>query len=144
MTITHRLDLAAIQRLLTSPQGGVYKDLLRRGLKVESAAKRNLGQDPKRIDTGRLRSSIQTAVLMRNGKPVVRVGTAVQYAIYVHEGTGLYGPKHKMIVPVNKKALRWKSRGYGKPSKGGYTYSMKSKGMRPNPFLKRALPAFKN
>lgn len=29
------------------------------------------------------------------------------YAEFVHEGTGLYGPHKKMIVPTTKKALFW-------------------------------------
>lgn len=138
--ITNKLDTAAIHALLTSPQGGTVKDLLRRGARVESAAKRNLGSGPKRVNTGLLRSSITTTLFTVNGKPIVRVGTKVKYAAYVHDGTGLWGPKHKMIVPVNKKVLRWKTKG-GKTGKGGYTFSMKSQGMRPNPFLKNALKA---
>jgi hypothetical protein len=142
MSVTHKLNTSAVHALLTSPQGGVVKDLIRRGLLVESRAKRNLGSGPKRVNTGRLRSSITTTLVMTNGKPGVRVGTSLKYAIYVHEGTGLYGPKHKMIVPVNKKVLRWKTKGK-KGGKGGYTFSMKSSGMRPNPFLKNALKAAK-
>jgi hypothetical protein len=29
------------------------------------------------------------------------------YAVYVHEGTGLFGIYHRRIVPTNKKALFW-------------------------------------
>jgi hypothetical protein len=145
-SVTHKLDPAAIQKLLTSPQGGVYRDMMRRGLRVETRAKQNLQTGPKRVDTGRLRASISTQMVVVNGKPVAMVGTNVSYALYVHEGTGLYGPAHKMIVPVNKKVLRWKTRGAGQAGrraagKGGYTFAMQSSGMRPNPFLKNALPA---
>lgn len=142
MTITHKLNYAAMQALLTSPDGGVIKDLLRRGLKVESQAKRNLGSNPKRVNTGRLRSDVKTTIVTFGGKPRVRVGTSLKYAIFVHEGTGLYGPLHHLIVPKNKKALRWKSKG-GKGKKG-YTFSKWSRGMQPNPFLRNALKAAKN
>lgn len=146
MTITHRLDITAIRALLTGPEGGVARDMLRRGLRVETRAKQNLQSDPRRVDTGRLRSSINTQPIMVDGVPAVVVGTNVKYAIYVHEGTGLYGPKAKYIVPVNKQVLRWKTRGHGmaarrKAGKGGYTFAMRSSGMKPNHFLKNALPA---
>lgn len=137
--ITHHMNFAQIQKILTSPLGPVAKDMMRRGLKVETAAKRNLSSDPKRVNTGRLRASITRKMVMTTRGPAVQVGTNVSYAIYVHEGTGLYGPKAKMIRPVNKKVLRWKVKG-GRGKKG-YTYSMKSSGMRPNHFLKNALPA---
>lgn len=144
--VRHRLDRTAIQRLLTSPEGGVAKDMFRRGLRVETKAKQLLGSDPKRVDTGRLRASINTQAYTVNGKPVVAVGTDVEYATYVHEGTGLYGPRAQYIVPVNKQVLRWKTRGRGQAARrkagtGGYTFAMRSAGMRPNPFLKNALSA---
>lgn len=131
---SHRLDTAAIKKILRSSDGPVARDLLSRGFRVESAAKRNLSADPKRINTGYLRSKITHGIFMTNSEPRCRIGTNVKYAIYVHSGTGLYGPSHRLIVPVRKKALRWKGRG-----KKGYVFSKKSRGMRPNPFLENAL-----
>jgi len=139
--ISHQLNTAAVQALLVGPTGAVAKDMLKRGLLVESRAKLNLQRTPRRVNTGRLRASIRTTFVMIGGVPAVRVGTSLSYARYVHDGTGLYGPKHKMIRPVNKKVLRWKFHGHGHPGKGGYTYSMKSSGIRPNPFLRDALAA---
>ncbi len=135
-SFSHRLDLAAIRALLTSPYGGVTRDLLRRGLLVETAAKRNLGGigGPKRIDTGRLRASISTSVVQRPSGPAVVVGTNVRYARFVHNGTGLYGPRHRMITPVRAKRLRFKPRGSRR-----YVYARAVRGMAPNPFLKNAL-----
>lgn len=141
--VKHQLNTGAVAALLASPQGGVAKDLLRRGLKVESKAKQNLGSNPRRIDTGRLRASIRTIMLMLGGKPAVRVGTGLDYARYVHDGTGLYGPKGAYIVPINKKILRWKAK-KGKGGKGGYVFAKRSSGMKPNPFLKNALSAAKD
>lgn len=134
----HQLDLGAVRKLLTSPQGGVVKDLLRRGLLVETQAKRNLGGigGPKRIDTGRLRASIATIVVTRGGDPTVLVGTNVKYALFVHDGTGLYGPRHAPIRPRRGKYLRFKPRGSRK-----WVYAKQVKGMRPNRFLANALPA---
>jgi hypothetical protein len=142
-SVRHQLNTAAVQALLVGPQGAVAKDMLKRGLLVESRAKQNLQRNPHRVDTGRLRASIRTTFVMIDGKPAVRVGTSVRYAIYVHDGTGLYGPRHRMIVPVNKKVLRWRPKGAGKVGKGGFVYSMRSRGMRPNPFLRDAIMAAK-
>ena len=142
--VSHQMNLAAVQQLLTGPNGAVARDMLKRGLRVESRAKLELGRDPRRINTGRLRADIRARFHMINGAPAVRVGTSLKYATYVHNGTGLYGPRHRMIVPVSKKVLRWKAHGpTGIPGKGGYVFSMKSRGMRPNPFLRKALIAAK-
>lgn len=141
MAIVHEMNFAAVQQLLTGANGAVYKDMLRRGLKVESRAKQELQSAPQRVDTGRLRGSIRARIITLDGVPVARVGTNVLYALYVHDGTGLYGPKHHYIVPVNKKILRWKAKG-GAGGKGGYVFAKRSSGMQPNPFLKNALAAF--
>lgn len=135
-----RLDRDAIRALLTSPQGGVARDLLRRGLRVESRAKLNLsgvgGSGPKRVDTGRLRASINTSLGTRNGQPAVTVGTNVAYARYVHDGTGIYGPRRRPIRPRRGKYLRFRPRG-----SRGYVYVREVRGMAPNPFLADALAA---
>lgn len=135
---THQMDLGAVRTLLSSPTGGVVRDLLRRGLLVETQAKRNLGGigGPKRIDTGRLRASIATVVVTRNNAPAVLVGTNTNYAMFVHEGTGLYGPRHTVIRPRRAKFLRFKPRGSNK-----WVYARSVKGMRRNRFLTNALHA---
>lgn len=143
MAIVHELNLGAIQQILNGPNGAVYKDMLKRGLLVETRAKQELQSAPARVDTGRLRGSIRARMITLDGVPASRVGTNVTYALFVHDGTGLYGPKAKYIVPVNKSVLRWKQKGSGKAGKGGYVYAKKSSGMRPNPFLRNALVAFK-
>lgn len=78
-----RLDPEAIQRLLTSENGPVGRDLLRRAVRVEAAAKRACP-----VDTGRLRASL-THVIEEDGEGLYAVvGTNVEYAIYVELGTG--------------------------------------------------------
>jgi hypothetical protein len=143
MSVTHKLDLGAVNKLLTSPTGGVAKDLLRRGLKVETRAKQLLNASPRRVDTGRLRSSVRAVLVVVNGKPAVTIGTNVKYARYVHDGTGIFGPYSEVIRPVNKKVMKWASKTHGaKSGKGkGFVFAKYTIGMRPNPFLKNALPA---
>jgi bacteriophage HK97-gp10 putative tail-component len=128
----------ALNVLLSSPTGAVAKDLFRRGKKVETKAKLNLQRPPKRVDTGHLRSSIHTQLVIVNGAPAVRVGTLVEYAIYVHDGTGIYGPRHTYIRPVTAKVLSWKTKG------GHRIYAYKVRGMKPNPFLRDAMSAAKD
>lgn len=62
--------------------GCVARDLMRRGYKVEAQAKRDAP-----VDTGRLRASIKTEAFTRDGLPGARVGSDVNYARWVHDGT---------------------------------------------------------
>lgn len=138
------LNTQEINKLLQSPSGAVAQDLLIRGNRVKNAAQRLCP-----VDQGRLRASISTELAFDEGELVVRVGTNVDYAIYVHNGTGIYGPEKRPIVPVRAKALRWAQRNnsgrgrrrYRNGSTDGYVYSKRSKGTRGRPFLTKALPA---
>jgi hypothetical protein len=136
---SHQLDTAALRRVLSSERGGLGRDLLRRGLKVETQAKRNLAggpSGPKRIDSGRLRSSVTTVMVERNGDLAVLIGTNVRYARYVHDGTGIYGPRRQMIRPKRAKLLRFKPKGSSR-----YVFAKQVRGMVPNMFLVSALSA---
>jgi hypothetical protein len=94
---------AAVQRMLRDPLGPVGRDLTRRAINVESAAKLNAsGRPGPNVDTGRLRSSITHELVQGPTGLVARIGTNVEYARYVEEGT----PPHE-IRPVNKRALFW-------------------------------------
>lgn len=115
---------------------GIARDMQRRGLRVESAAKVRISGHPKRVNTGRLRSTIKAVPIRRRGVPGSRIGTNVKYALLVHNGTGIYGPRHQPIRPKTKKFLRF-------IPKGGahYVFAKSVRGMRPNPFLTDALIA---
>ena len=136
--VRHVHDKAALDTLLRSTNGAVAKDLFRRGKKVEAKAKKNLQRPPKRVDTGHLRSSIHTTLLTVNGLPAVQVGTKVFYAIWVHDGTGIYGPRGTPIRPVQAKMRSWKNK------KGKRVYAKQVLGMKPNPFLRDAMDAAKD
>lgn len=118
-----------IRKMFADPKGTLARGVLKMSLKVERKAKRNV-----KVDTGRLRSSISTIVIIRGGIPIGRIGTNVKYAYWVHQGTGIYGPRGARIYPKNGKFLRFKPRG-GK----GYVFARSVKGIRPNPFLRDAL-----
>lgn len=55
------------------------------GIFLEGEAKLELESSPRRIDTGNLRNSITHIVDLN--EEAVYIGTNVEYAIYVHEGT---------------------------------------------------------
>ncbi len=118
------------------------KDLYRRGLKVQTRARVLLSGGvghPKRVNTGALRSSIQVQLrTMGSRGPVVRIGSNLAYSRYVHDGTGIYGPRRRKIRPKRAKALRFKGARYGK---SGYIYARTVRGMKPNHYLKDALSA---
>jgi len=125
MTVRHQIHHNVVQTILVSPNGAVMRDMLRRGLRVQARAKQLV-----RVDTGRLRSSI--TVQMLPGRVII--GTNVSYAIYVHEGTGIYGPRKRPIHPVNGRYLVWTPRGATRP-----VFAREVRGSPPNPFLRDAL-----
>ena len=72
----------ALRLLLASPAGGVGRDLARRAIRVQNKAKQLC---PK--DTGRLAQSITWKMTVSGLGLDAVVGTNVEYAVYVHEGT---------------------------------------------------------
>lgn len=131
MAASVRFDAAALAAILTGRDGPVVRDLLRRGNRVASRAKALCP-----VDSGRLRSSIK--VELRGSGPgiYVTVGTNVEYARAVHDGTGIYGPKGRPIFPVRAKVLRFTPKG-----EKSAIFRPSVKGVRPRPFLRNALPA---
>lgn len=87
----------------------------------------------------------------------MRIGTNVKYARFVHDGTGLYGPRRRAITAKGGGLMRWPVRGQSSsrrstvPGRGRvttrsmrpqqYAYARKVRGMRGTPFLRNALPA---
>lgn len=115
---------AALLELLDGPNGDVARDLARRARNVESQAKLNCP-----VDGGRLRSSITHEVDRDGGGLVARIGSNVEYARYVEEGT-----KPHRIVARHKKALHWK--GARHP-----VLAVNHPGTRARPYLRPALQA---
>jgi hypothetical protein len=84
---TTKLKIGTARVFIARPNGPLEQQLMLRALAVQAAAKQRLRQAPQRIDTGNLLNSIQIRIVRRNGLPVAIIGTNVEYAIYVHEGT---------------------------------------------------------
>lgn len=116
-------DSAALEAVLNSPSGFIAKDLLRRGVAVESAAKvyaSGTGGGP-HVQTGRLRSSITHALGEDALGLYCDIGTNVEYAPYVELGH----PNTAHVYP---------RRG------GGFGY-VSDRPTKAYPFLRPALPA---
>ncbi len=82
-------DEAAMFALLQGPEGMVARDLLRRAVNVESAAKVNASGGPPgpNVQTGRLRSSITHEIDHDSSGLFANIGSNVEYALYVEAGT---------------------------------------------------------
>jgi hypothetical protein len=65
----------------------------------------------------------------------VLVGSPLDRARWLEEGTGIYGPKHSPIVPVRSKVLVFPS----SSARGGYVFVKSASGDRAKPFLGPAL-----
>lgn len=96
------------------------------GLEAEGDAKIELESDPRRVDTGRLRNSITHQVGDDEEGKAAYIGTNVEYALWVHEGTGIYaaegGGRQTPWVYEDEK---------------GQTHF--TRGMKPNRFLRNAI-----
>lgn len=79
------------KRLLKMANGPVGRYLAKKAALVETAAKLRCP-----VDTGRLRSSI-TWRLEFDGELAAIIGTSVEYAIYVHQGTRYMEPRPFLV-----------------------------------------------
>lgn len=70
------------------------------GLHIEGEAKEELENTPRRIDTGNLRNSITHRVV--DAEKAVYIGTNVEYALYVHEGTSRMDPNRYLKNAVDR------------------------------------------
>lgn len=84
---------------------------------------------------GTLRSSIraQPAVPVGPHKVTGRVVALARHAVWVHEGTGIYGPRHDEIEPRADERLRFFVPG------SGIVYARSVRGVRPTKFLTHAI-----
>lgn len=61
--------------------------------------------------TGNLRRSIQVSRTFKTGESTmaVQVGSDLPYALFVEQGTGLWGPRHRIIRPRNGPIMVFRS-----------------------------------
>lgn len=90
----------ALAELLHSPTGPVVRDLVRRAIRVEAAAKENATHRPgPMVRTGRLRGSITWRLGADAIGPYADIGTAVFYGRYLEEGT-INMPAYPFLQPA--------------------------------------------
>ena len=141
---TFRINQAAVDALLRGRSGPVVRMVQDVCDDVTAEAKRNVKRD-----TGALAASIEPTVNVYGKLVVGRVGSSLNYARYIHEGTGIYGPKHRRIVPVSAKVLRFKAgraigpapagkSGTSPENRGGWIFAKSVAGIPPHPFLVEA------
>lgn len=137
MAYSVRVDLhqAAIRNFLYSPAGPIVRGVGRWAEQVRVAA---IANAPK--DTGALASSSIIEMSTRPGFVVAEIGFMARHAMWVHEGTGIYGPRRRPIRSRRKK-MRFPNRGGG--SRGGrpspFVYVSSVRGQPGQPFLVYAL-----
>lgn len=138
MSFSFNINQHAITEL-GLPGGPVDQAVAKAAGRTRDRAKQNL-TSAGRIDTGSLRQSI---VSERTSSPpnqiTYQVGSPMMYgqwsAAELHErGTGIYGPRHSMIVPRRARILRFKPKGAT-----AYVFAPAVKGMEGTRFLERAL-----
>lgn len=137
-----RINQAEYVRLTQSAAGPVVRQAEQIKRRTVNGAKRNV-----KVDDGHLRSSIDGNVTVYPGRVVMRAGSPLDYGLYLHEGTGLYGPKKRVIRPLNPaktKALRFevKTAGHGGRvlAKGNrlVVFAKFVRGIKPDKWLVRA------
>jgi len=83
---------------------------------VESVRAKAIPHTPHK--TSNLVNAEQTEVSPNGDRGRVFVDDNAPYGIFVHEGTGLFGPEKKRIVPKHAKALRIPGVGFRRSTKG--------------------------
>lgn len=92
-TLVFVANEAGFFELLEGMDGLVARDLARRAINVESAAKTNAsGRPGPNVQTGRLRSSIMYELDRDSQGLLANVGSNVTYAAFVELGTVRSGP----------------------------------------------------
>lgn len=127
-----------LTRRLRAIEGG-KRDLLRR-LQIDTvynAKKRTVAFRK----TGNLGRTIAPGAFSGSSALVVAKAT---YARYIEEGTGIYGPRKRPIVPKTKKVLAWRtgavtlggrSRVKGGRQIAGWAFARSVKGRKATPYL---------
>ncbi|MFC4328374.1 HK97 gp10 family phage protein [Streptomyces andamanensis] len=127
-----------IDRLLRAPDGDVATYVRR-----VAEATRSLAVAMAPVDNGPLRASLRVEMEYSTKHVKAWVYSNLEYALYVHEGTGIYGPKGQPIRPVRAKFLRFEARNARTTprGRGNIVFARQVRGARPNRFLLNALKA---
>lgn len=91
-----------LRRVFAGPTGPIARDLARRAIKIQNQAKRNAsGRPGPRVQTGRLRASINWRIRDHGYAIVADIGTNVSYAYYLEvTGVGVAGKRYPFLGPA--------------------------------------------
>jgi len=120
---------AALDAMLQGPNGDVARFMLRLGNRIRTGAAERCN-----VDTGRLRSSISVALI---DGPGCQVGSDVNYAYWVHEGTAPHVIEAQGMSPRNPTRLHVLS--WVGPGGRVFRRRVNHPGYRGNPFLRDAM-----
>lgn len=120
----------AINELLRSPSGPVHREVSSVLRKTEAIAVATAPVDEGRLRNARTSSVVDEAVRLRG-----RLEFTADYALFVHEGTGIYGPRGTPIKPKRSEYLVFRGRD------GSLVFARQVKGMPGRPWLVNALKA---
>lgn len=117
-------ELAAIIKKFLANVGGTAK----------ARAQQIIGEEI-RDRSGNLKSHTSFQVIVQGDKVYMEFyNDAGPYAVYQHEGTGIYGPKGKPIRPVRAKLLTWVD-----PDTGKRIWAKEVRGTPAKKYLERAI-----
>lgn len=125
-----------IDRILRSPDGDVATYVRR-----VAEATRSLAVAGAPVDDGPLRASLRVQMEYTAGHVKAWVYSNLEYSIWVHEGTGIYGPRGTPIRPKRGRYLVFEARNARTTprGRGNLVFARQVKGARPNRFILRAL-----
>ncbi|SNT13877.1 hypothetical protein SAMN05443665_101729 [Actinomadura meyerae] len=124
-----RINQAALNHMLRGRGGPVDEHVRTLTRRTETLGKRNI-----RVDTGRTRASIHSNVRTRGTLVIGWVGTRSKVGLWLHEGTGVYGPRGRPIRPKNGRFLVFTPKGAS-----GVVFAREVKGVKGDEWLVRAL-----
>jgi hypothetical protein len=138
MAVSVRVDLHSgeIYRFLYSPSGQVVRGVRRWTQQVRTLAVLRV---PK--NSGQLAGSSTVEMNTHPGFVVGVITFSARHALWVHQGTGIYGPRGRPIRKPGGGLMKFPTgaRGAG-PARGRpFTYTRSVRGQRPQPFLVSAL-----
>lgn len=110
------------------PQGAMGK-IVKRAIQLSRIELKGNLQRNSPVDEGKMQGGwFMASVPSPGGK----VYSSAKYTSYVNDGTGIYGPKGKKIVPKTKKALKF-------VYKGNEVVVKSVKGIKPRRFVEKSI-----
>ena len=128
-----KIDVKILPAAKTVANDFARMEVERRGKKVLDRARQTCP-----TDTGNLKASLRLEMQYRATVPIAIVGSNLPYALYVHEGTGIYAGRG-YIYPKRAKVLAWKARPGSYNVRNGMVFAARVRGIRGRPWLKQAL-----